>query len=101
MEKQNNKQHEKLPNNLFGASIIEIIDREIQKIAKDRFADDKVCPPEFWVSLNNEDMKNQKIMITVNHCGVKFTECIFPRDDAFFGYNSVEDQMINMYNQTM
>lgn len=80
--------------------IISIIDEVVQKLTKDHWEEDE-CPPEFWVSLSNEDMNNQSIMITINHLGYKFTEKLFPRKDTNFGYDSLLNQMINMYNQTM
>ena len=80
--------------------IINIIEEKVQNLAKLHWSDDK-CPPEFWVSLNNEDMKNQTIMITINHLGYKFTEKLFPRTNTEYGCGSVLNQMINMYNQTM
>lgn len=84
----------------FNLNIIRIIEEYVQKIAKEHWDNDE-CSPEFWVSLNNEDMNNQSIMITINHLGLKFTEKLFPRKDTEYGYNSISDQMINMYNQTM
>lgn len=85
---------------LFGKDIVSIIEEYVQKTAKEYWKNDD-CPPKFWVSLNNEDMDNQKIMITVYHLGRKFTENLFPRSNTEYGYNSVSEQMINMYNQTM
>lgn len=84
----------------FGLNIINVIEKSIQDLAKSYWIEDE-CPPEFWVSLNNEDMKNQSIMITINHLGRKFTERLFPRKETQYGYESVLSQMINMYNQTM
>lgn len=40
-------------------------------------------------------------MITIKHCGYKFTEKLFPRKNTEYGYDSILNQMINMYNQTM
>ena len=84
----------------FGLDVVEIIDVKVQSLAQDYWNDDE-CPPEFWVSLNNEDPDNQSIMITVNHLDHKFTERLFPRQRTEYGYGSVIDQMINMYNRTM
>lgn len=84
----------------FGLNIINIIEKSIQDLAKSHWSEDE-CPPEFWVSLNNEDINNQLIMITINHLGCKFTEKLFPRKNTEWGYDSVLNQMINMYNQTM
>ena len=52
------------------------------------------------MSLNNEDMDNQYIVITIKH-GYKFSEKLFPRKSTEYGYDAVLNQMINMYNQTM
>ena len=91
---------EKFLEYLPSTDIVSIIDEVVQKLTKDIWEDDE-CPPEFWVSLNNEDMKDQSIMITINHMDYKFTEKLFPRKDTYFGYDSLLDQMRNMYNQTM
>ena len=93
-------EHKKYNQVLFGIDVINIIQERVQEIAKTHWESDD-CRPEFWVSLNNEDMNNQSIMITINHCGFKFTEKLFPRKDTEYGYESVINQMINMYNQTM
>ena len=83
----------------FNLNVIRIIEEYVQKIAKDNWDNDE-CSPEFWVSLNNEDMNNQCIMLTIKH-GYKFTEKIFPRKNTEYGYDCLLNQMINMYNQTM
>lgn len=93
-------EHKKYNQVSFGLDIVNIIEEQIQNLAMSHWSNDE-CPPEFWVSLNNEDMKNQSIMITINHLGCKFTEKLFPRTDTEYGYDSVLNQMINMYNQTM
>lgn len=49
----------------------------------------------------DEDMNNQSIMITINHLGRKFTERLFPRKNTEYGYDSLLNKMIHMYNQTM
>ena len=89
-------EHMKYDQEPFGLDIVSIIEEKVQKLAKDYWSEDK-CPPEFWVSLNNEDENNQSIMIT----NWKFTEKLFPRKNTEYGYNSVINQMISMYNQTM
>lgn len=81
----------------FDFDIVSIVDEKVQQLAKDYWSEDK-CPPEFWVSLNNED---EAIMITINHLNCKFTERLFPRKNTEYGYGSVFNQMISMYNQTM
>lgn len=93
-------EHKKYDQVLFGIDIVSIIEEKVEELAKEHWKNDS-CPPEFWVSLNNEDMGNQSIMITINHLGSKFTERLFPRKDTQYGYESVLNQMVNMYNQTM
>lgn len=93
-------EHKKYDQVLFGIDIVSIIEEEVERLAKEHWKNDS-CPPEFWVSLNNEDMSNQSIMITINHLGSKFTERLFPRKDTQYGYKSVLNQMVNMYNRTM
>ena len=93
-------EHKKYDQVLFGIDIVSIIEEKVEELAKEHWKNDS-CPPEFWVSLNNEDMSNQSIMITINHLGSKFTERLFPRKDTQYGYESVLNQMVNMYNQTM
>ena len=92
--------HKKYNQGLFNDDIIKILEDKVQELAKEHWSTDK-CPPEFWVTLNNEDIDNQKILITVNHLGYKFTEILFPRNETHYGYDSVLNQMINMYNLTM
>ena len=93
-------EHKKYDHTSVGLDIINIIEEKVRKLAKDYWKND-ICPPEFLVSLNNEDINNQSIMITINHLGYKFTECLFPRKDTEYGYGSIINQMISMYNQTM
>lgn len=93
-------EHKKYDQVLFGMDIIGIIEEKVEELAKKRWNNDS-CPPKFWVSLNNEDMNNQSIMITISHCGYKFTEKLFPRKDTEYGYECLLNQMINLYNQTM
>ena len=91
---------EKLLGCLTSVDFISIIDEVVQILVEENWKDDK-CPPEFWVSLCNEDMNNQSIMITINHMDYKFTEKLFPRKDTHYGYDSLLNQMIEMYSQTM
>lgn len=81
--------------------IINILEQYVNTLTKEHWKNSDNCPPKFWISLNNEDMDNQSIMITIKHCGYKFTEKLFPRKNTEYGYDSILNQMINMYNQTM
>ena len=89
-----------LIKNLESIDIVSAIDEIVQALARIKWWED-VCPPEFLVSLNNEDEDGQSIMITINHLGYKFTEKLFPRKDMHYGYDSLISQMTNLYNQTM
>ena len=92
--------HKKYDQILFGIDIVGVIEEKVQQYAKDYWNDDE-CPPEFWVSLNSEDPDSQSIMISIHHLGRKFTEKLFPRKDTNYGYQSIINQMITMYNLTM
>lgn len=93
-------EHKEICQVLFGLDIVDIIEEKVQELSKEQWKNDD-CPPEFWVSLNNEDMNNQSIMITIRHNDYKFTERLFPRKNTEYGYECVLNQMINLYNQTM
>ena len=93
-------EHFKYDQTAFGLDIISILEEKVQDYASEYWKADS-CPPEFWVTLNNEDMDHQTIMIHINHLGSKFTEKLFPRSNTDYGYGSVLNQMINMYNKTM
>lgn len=81
-------------------NLIELIDNAVQCLAKQRWARDD-CPPKFWVSLSNEDDRNQSILLTISHNGYKFTETLFPRKKMTYGYTSILDHMVELYNRTM
>lgn len=53
-----------------------------------------------WISVYGYG-DEQKIMITVNHLGSKFTKVLFPITDADFGYDSIKTEMGYLYNRTM
>ena len=93
-------EHKKYNQTIYGFDIVKIIETHVRREAEIHWKGDK-CPPEFWITLNNEDMDNQQIMISISHLNVKFTETLFPRKNTQYGYDSVLNQMINMYNQTM
>ena len=93
-------EHKKYNQVPLGLDIVNIIEEKVQQWAKEYWNEDE-CPPEFWVSLNNEDENNQSIMISINHLDIKFTERLFPRKNTEYGYGFVINQMISMYNRTM
>lgn len=84
----------------YNMNIIGVLEEYISILSREEWKNDK-CPPNFIVSLNNDDINNQSIMITIDHLGSRFTEILFPRNESHYGYNSILNQMINMYNRTM
>ena len=79
--------------------IVGLIDEYVQEVAKETWKEDE-CPPEFWVSVYGYG-NEQKIMITINHLGSKFTKVLFPIKDADSGYDSIKTEMVYLYNRTM
>jgi hypothetical protein len=92
--------HEKHNQLFYGLSVVRVLETHVQQFADKEWNTD-TCKPEFIVSLSNEDMDSQVILITIDHNSIKFTEKLFPRKGTEYGYDSLENQMINMYNQTM
>lgn len=76
---------------------ISLINHYIQELAKVMFADDD-CPPIFITSLK-DDGDIDEIVITVEHCGVSFTETIFPvkGNDT----TSLQTTLEYLYNRTI
>ena len=86
---------------IFYDSIVDIIQNYVDSTALEIF-NDKNCPPEFTVSIFSDDTCGyDKIMMTVFHCGVRFTDLLFPRTDSHYGYESIDHMMKDMYNRTM
>lgn len=84
----------------YNKDILDVLQDHANKIVTDYWKDDD-CTPVFRVSIINEDMNNQKILLTITHLGSSFTYTLFPRTNSYYGYESLENMMINMYNQTM
>lgn len=82
--------------------IIDILQYYVDKLVeKEHWKENDGCEPEFWVSLSNEYEHDQSIMITIDHCGCRLTEKLFPRNDSQYGYEPIINQIVNMYNRTM
>jgi len=80
--------------------IIDVIEEKVEKLAKEWWAKDEY-PPKFWVSLDNYDMDNQRILLTISHNEYKFSRPIFPVEETEYGYDPLIDCMKDLYNQTM
>jgi hypothetical protein len=81
-------------------SIIDIVNDEVQKIAKEMYKNDK-CKPVFMVSVFTKEEKEDTIMLTVTHSGHSFSKIIFPKKNCYYGYSSLEDEISGLYNRTM
>lgn len=79
--------------------IIGLLNEYVNEIAKTKWCKDE-CPPKFVVSIFG-DGEQQKILLTVSHLGYNFSEVIFPKPDATYGYETIEQEMTWLYNRTM
>jgi hypothetical protein len=80
--------------------IVEIIQQQVDLIAKEKYKDDP-CPPVFQVSILYEDSNTHKLIMTITHLGNSFSTILFPQPKMKFGYESIEWEMTQLYNQTM
>ena len=87
-------------NNKLYYSIIDVIQDIVNEYVNENYKDDE-CKLYYVVSVDNQDMKNQRILCTITHLGQSFTYTIFPRDDTFYGYENLSKMLDDMYNQTM
>lgn len=84
----------------YDFKIVEMLEEYVKKIAQMKWEEKYVFgEPKFFVSLYNEDIDNQVMLITIRYSGIKLTEKLFPRENT--GYDSLENQMTNMYNQIL
>lgn len=84
----------------FYVDIIGVIDKHIQEICIENYSKDD-CPPIFKTSIFTDDKKNDIIMVSCEHLGYNYSDKIFPREDSYWGYNTIEDMLANLYNRTM
>lgn len=80
--------------------ILKCIQDKIDFIVKEMYKDDQ-CPPIYIVSNLWINENTQKIILTCNHCQQSFSRVLFPTEDSFYGYESLGDIVISLYNQTM
>jgi hypothetical protein len=77
----------------------------VDKITK-KYYDKDDCVPKFIISQfdkRNTEGKviEHEILLTVEHAGQIRTKTLFPRLDYQFGYESLKDEMMWLYNATM
>lgn len=85
---------------LYYDDIIDTLQDKINTIANELYKNDN-CKPKFYVSIIFEEEYNQKIILTIEHLGVKFSRVLFPVKENFYGYENLVDVVKSLYNQTM
>jgi hypothetical protein len=86
-------------------NIIDCIQAMVDQIAESKWAEDYKDGGDlnFWVSrcFDNKEDKNEKIILTINHMGWKYSRVLYPQQDSFYGLSPLEEIMVSLYNQTM
>lgn len=80
--------------------ITNCIQKQVDKIIEKEYKDDE-CSPTFNVSILYKSDKDQSIIITCVHNLRSFSRVLFPREECYYGYDSLGDIIRDMYNQTM
>lgn len=80
--------------------IVQCIQERVDKLVRDKYASDE-CPPIYTVSVLYEGATEHKLILTIQHCEMCFSSVIFPRPEMKFGYEPLEYEIIQLYNQTM
>lgn len=85
--------------------IEEILQERVNVIRKTNFADEHEDSLKFEVglligSLNEKEDSTDKIVLSINHHGLKLSRILFPKI-SHFDYESLEDEMKYLYNATM
>jgi hypothetical protein len=85
-------------------SIIDIIQEYVNNYVNRNFYFDTDCPPEFIVStlIDNEDRQN--IILTIDHCeriSVQLFPQKLPNNNIFYGLDSINPIIDDLYTQTM
>ena len=74
----------------FYDDIRRTLQKKVDEICCDKnFEWDDECPPKFHVSILSDDLDNQSIVLTIIHHNEAFTETLFPRADASWGYENL------------
>lgn len=80
--------------------IIKLMQNEIDKIVEEKYKED-ICKPKFELSVMDYG-ENAKIVLSVEHMGLKFSEIVFPHKNICYnnGFN-IYDDIRDLYNRTM
>ena len=85
----------------FYDDIVSTLQQKVDKVIKKNFKWDNECPPIFTVSVLSDDMESQSIILTISHGHVAFSETLFPRKEAMYGYEYIGEIIEKMFNRTM
>jgi hypothetical protein len=86
-------------------TIIDAIQYAVDKITKQEYRKD-ICPSKFIVSQadrfnDNGKVIDHEILLTITHIGIVRSRTLFPRIDCKYGYETLKDEMMWLYNSTM
>lgn len=81
-------------------TLVELLAKYVNEIAKVKYGNDTICPPLFIVSVMGYE-EHQKIVLTVNHSGSCYSKILFPQPDVKYEYETIEKEMEWLYNRTM
>lgn len=86
--------------NLDSIDIIDCIEIQVNKIAKGLYSEDS-CKPIFKVSVLWLNKEQQQLILNCSHLGRTFSRVLFPKEECFWEYDSLQSLMTDLYNQTM
>ena len=77
----------------------------VDQLKKEHWSSDE-CEPIFIVSIlydyeMEKDKKEQYILLTIQHLGSAFSTILFPKKENIYGYDSLLDEIHNLYNQSL
>lgn len=87
-----------IKHSIYYDDIRQLLQKHIDELAEEHYGDDG-CKPKFTVSLLHED--KQQIILTIEHLSSKFSSVLYPREDSYYGYESICQMVRDLYNQTM
>lgn len=80
--------------------MINTLQEKINQICAKQYKTDG-CPPKYTVSILYESEDVHKIILTINHSWNVLSTILFPQPDMLYGYENLEWEMKQLYNQTM
>lgn len=86
--------------NGFYDNIVDVLQEHINHLSTIEYDWDKECKPKFTISVMSEP-EGDYIIMTIEHLERQFSEKVFPRTDSHYGYDTLYNMMINLFNRTM